>query len=172
MLNLSSIVLTTDLSENSEAAAPYAVALAEKFGASIHLVHVFEEYLYSSVVVEGSLAFDPIKWVDDIESSSKKRLETMAAELSRVNGVQVIPHYLRGEPVAQLLNFVNANAIGCIVMATHGRTGFPHLVFGSVAEKVIRMSPCPVLTVKPVPVVIAHERLRSTAPWTQSEAAK
>src|SRR5581483_9852913 len=75
--SFSNIILTTDLSENSEAAAPYALMLAERFSATIHLVYVFEDN--TALLVDGSMGFSPIEWLEHTETDRKNRLQMMAA---------------------------------------------------------------------------------------------
>ena len=157
------IVLTTDLSANADAAAPYALELAAKYGATVHLVHVFEDILYTGVLADGSMGYNPTGWLEEAEKERKNQLHILASSMSAPDNVRVIPHYLRGNPITEVLNFARMNNADCIVLSTHGRTGFSHLLFGSVAEKIVRTSPCPVLTIKPVQVAEKHEAAMAAA---------
>ena len=158
MPQFKTIVLTTDLSENAKAAAPYALDLASKYGGTVHLVHVFEDLMYAGVMVDGSMGYDPTPFLEQAEKEKRAQLTARAASLaaSAPAGVRVVPTFLKGNANAEVLKFAADNHVDCIVMATHGRTGFSHLLFGSVAEKIVRTSPCPVLTIKPEHVAAAH----------------
>jgi nucleotide-binding universal stress UspA family protein len=157
MPRFKSIVLTTDLSENADAAAPYALELAAKYGGTIHLVHVFEDILYSGVLADEAMGYSATVWVEEAEKVRKNHLNIMASSMSAPENARVVPHYLRGNPTAEVLKFAKMNSADCIVMSTHGRTGFSHLLFGSVAEKIVRTSPCPVLTIKPNKIAGNHD---------------
>ena len=162
MSHFKSIVLTTDLSENAEAAAPYALELAAKFGSTVHLVHVFEDVLYTGILADGSMGYNPALWLEETEKERKKRVQVLASSIEAPDNVRIIPHYLRGNPITEVLNFAKMNDVDCIVISTHGRTGFTHLLFGSVAEKIVRTSPCPVLTIKPSLIAQKHEAAMAT----------
>ena len=159
MPQFKTILLTTDLSENARAAAPYALDLASKYGGTVHLVHVFEDLMYTGVMVDGNMGYDPTPFLEQAEKDKKAQLTALAASLSATApaGVRVLPVYIKGNANAEVLKYAAAQQADCIVMATHGRTGFSHLLFGSVAEKIVRTSPCPVLTIKPEHVAEAHK---------------
>lgn len=161
MTQFKTIVLTTDLSKNADVAAAYAVELASKDGATIHLVYVFEPTLYTVVAPDAGVYYDA-DWLAQLEKESEVNLKVRAANLQVPANVQVVPHFLKGNPAAEIVKFAKAVNADCIAMATHGRTGFSHFLFGSVAEKVVRTSPCIVLTIKPEPIGAAdaptHEK--------------
>src|SRR5262245_41815492 len=146
MISFKKILLPTDLSSNSDAAAPYAIEFARRDGGQIQLLHVFEDLIfYPLPIAESPVAVD---FSDFIKGSHADRLTTLgkkADALARDSGVTVVPVILRGHPVQELVKYAKSEHIDCIVIATHGRTGAPHLFYGSVAERVVRESPCPVL---------------------------
>jgi nucleotide-binding universal stress UspA family protein len=85
---------------------------------------------------------------DNLESaraSSTKALGEMAAEIEEAD---IITNVLVGPPHVLIVRYARDNEIDLIVLATHGRTGLSHVLIGSVAEKVVQMAPCPVLTIK------------------------
>ena len=147
MLQLKTIFLTTDFSDNSQAAVPYAAELARKFGCKIQLAYVCED---SDVTIrmpgEGHIPFD---WINAIRIERKLRLTLLAGEIARTEHVEVLPLYLEGHAASEILNAAKTHHADCIVIATHGRTGLSHFVYGSVAERVVQHSACPVLTVRP-----------------------
>ena len=143
------IVLTTDLSENAEAAAPYAVELARRQGGTIYLVHVFEDAPYYLGVSDGFVGYDPAAWIKASFEERDQRLAVSAKELAKKEGLQVIPCLRQGNAVKEILALLEEQRTDCVVISTHGRTGLSHLFLGSVAERLVRLSPCPVLTVRP-----------------------
>lgn len=147
-MDLKTIILTTDLSENASAATPYAVALAKKFGSAVHWVHVFEEpHLYSGVA--DGILIGVSSWVSEAHRASQKNLTEMAKALADREQIEVKPVVLRGNVLTEILKYAEKESVGCIVTATHGRTGLSHAVHGSVAERIVRLSTCPVLSVRP-----------------------
>jgi nucleotide-binding universal stress UspA family protein len=131
MLSLHTILHPTDFSERSDHAFRYACALARDHGARLIVLHVM-----------------PIPLTD------KKRgyREEMAGELDRLAAPDPKIHLKRrleeGDPVAQILRVAHETGCDLIVLGTHGRTGLDRLLMGSVAEQVLRLASCPVLTVK------------------------
>jgi nucleotide-binding universal stress UspA family protein len=128
VLNLKNILITSDGSEKAEAAFPFAVQLATQHAATLHLVYVEDP---SQAVVA------------DIE-----RLKVMAKEL-KAGSLNVVSHLKKATPAAQIIDCAKEISADCIIIATHGRSGIARLLFGSVTERVLRDSPCPVLCVKP-----------------------
>jgi nucleotide-binding universal stress UspA family protein len=150
VIGFKKIILTTDLSENANAATPYAVELAKKYGGDIYLVHVFEDSIYYVGTVGGEgLPYDPAKWLAAAHDSRDKQIKALAAKLSEANKIKVIPVVKQGQPAPEMVKFAKEQDADCIVIATHGHTGFSRMLFGSVAEKIVRLSPCPVLSVRP-----------------------
>ena len=149
MVQFKKIVLTTDLSECANAAIPYAVEFARRYDGTIFLVHVAEEDLFvASMAYSPSAMAEQSKWTAEARQNREQKLSDLAKSLGKREGVSVVNVMLHGNAVNMIVNFAKANA-DCIVIATHGRTGFSHLMYGSVAERVIRLSHCPVLAVRP-----------------------
>ena len=137
MVEIKKILAPTDFSEYSKLALRYAAAMAKSFRATLYVVHVKEELPYQGGV-EGYL---------DLETTEKTDLMKITSEL-RSQAVEVEPVFLEGRPYIQIIEKAKSLDVDLIVLATHGRRGLSHLVFGSVAEKVVRLAPCPVLTIK------------------------
>jgi universal stress protein A len=136
------ILVPTDFSVDAEAALKYAVELARGFQATVHLLHVVEDPLaagvWSSDVYTAEIAGLQINLVRDAEA----RLRRIVPE-----GAGTVSTEVRTGPAArQILESAREKAVDLIVMGTHGRTGLAHILMGSVAEKVVRLAPCPVLT--------------------------
>jgi nucleotide-binding universal stress UspA family protein len=155
MIQFKHIVLATDFSDNSEAATPYAMALAKAFGATIYLLNAWEDVPYiraDEMGIGTGTIVDPTVW-EGVRKQAKLRLEETAQALSKQNAVPVVPVFREGKAVHVIQAYIDETKPDCIVIATHGRTGLSHLLMGSVAEKIVRHSSCPVFTVRSSAVV-------------------
>ncbi len=143
------ILLPTDFSGNADFARPYAVAFAKTYGGRIHLAHVIDEATASGggAPAFGLAAADLGPLLDAMEAHARESLEHIRMELSE-EGVDVEVHLVRGTPARSLTKLVEDLECTLVTIASHGRRGFDHLVFGSVAERVLRTSGVPVLCVK------------------------
>ena len=142
------ILVTTDLSEESKQAFPKAIELANAFAASIDLLVVIEDPAQAAF----SYAIDfPVCPLPDIQKQVLKKVEASVNELGAkyFTGIpcQCALAEASGPVHQEIIRYAKANNIDLIIMATHGRTGFRHLLIGSVAERVMRESHCPVLIV-------------------------
>ena len=146
MLSIKSVLVPTDFSDASETALTYGKAMAGAFGASLHLVHVMEDLLAHAWAAEVYVASAP-NLREEIERESRQRLEAMLPEAERA-ALRARVALLAGSPFIEIIRYAKANDIDLIVMGTHGRGPIAHMLLGSVAEKVVRKSPCPVLTVR------------------------
>ena len=140
MINLKRILAPHDFSEYSDAAIGYACALADKFDAQLHLLHVLEVHASSTPVFGAGLALSPR--VRESRAAAEKALEQVADGRAAVRATAEGPTFL------EILRYANENDIDLIVMGTHGRSGLAHVMLGSVAERVVRKAPCPVMTVR------------------------
>jgi len=144
------ILVATDFSDCAREAIDYALSFAERVGAEVDIVHVVERPVYFEVGVAHSLQLrhDVDQWLRELKQAASKRLEALVSEVrKRSPGVR---SWLReGMPVEQILNAARETTADLIVIGTHGRTGLPHVLLGSVAERVVRGAACPVLTVRP-----------------------
>jgi nucleotide-binding universal stress UspA family protein len=150
MTSIKRILVATDFSDCSRAAIDHALAFAEQLGAAVHVVHVFEHPVYFEVGVAHSLQLrhNVDEWIRELKKDATKQLDALAAEVRGRNpGTQV--SLREGLPVDEILKAAKEVSADLIVLGTHGRTGLPHVVLGSVAERVVRGAPCPVLTVRP-----------------------
>ncbi|MBX3419489.1 MAG: universal stress protein [Pirellulaceae bacterium] len=132
------ILCPVDLSGFSEQAIRVASSIARADGGTLHFLYVAMPELPLSAA--GA--------VPDVNAHLK--MEEAKLQLIRpVNGeVPFVNHFIRGEPVQVIVDFVKEHGIDLVVMPTHGRTGLLRLLMGSVTEKVVRLAPCPVLVVK------------------------
>jgi nucleotide-binding universal stress UspA family protein len=130
------VLLATDGTPGSERAVEECSALAAEYDAFVHVVYVVD----SRIARSGSL----MKLMED----DGKRACNDAVSRVQGEGVQVRQELLRGRPAERLLDYADEHDIDLISTGTHGRTGIDRFVMGSVAEKVIRRSEKPVLTVR------------------------
>lgn len=150
MLAIKTILFPTDFSDRAEYGFHLACALARDYGARLLIAHV--EMPPPAVFGEmGALPPEP-----DLEDS-------LRAQLVGVRPLdENIPcehFYMVGEPAEEIVRLASDEHVDLIVMGTHGRRGLGRLVMGSVAEQVVRMANCPVVTVKaPVATVVPEER--------------
>src|SRR5262245_56730486 len=134
------ILVPTDFSAHAEQALEYAVALAAKLGATVHLVHALAS---PPSALQVALTEDIL---ENLVSENRDALEKLAAS-RRVLATFGEPTVEVGDPRDAILDTARALGVDLIVMGTHGRRGLSRVVMGSVAEDVIRRAPCPVLAV-------------------------
>jgi nucleotide-binding universal stress UspA family protein len=143
MLPIHTILHATDFSEHSTCAWQLACALTRDYGSRLIALHVAPRPVL--VGAEGALPPHPDLHLE----GARTQLERLAVPAGNVRAERRLEE---GDPAAQILRVATEVHADLIVMGTHGRTGLSRLVMGSVAEEVVRKSPCPVLTVKtPVP---------------------
>jgi nucleotide-binding universal stress UspA family protein len=142
-----SILVPTDFSSTSDAAFDYARMLAERFGASLHLLHVVEDPLVNeAMVAEAYISEIPDTRFAMLEDA-RARLAHRLTEHDRVV-LRATSQTVLGHGATTIVEHARARHASLIVMGTHGRTGLAHILIGSVAERVVRTAPCPVLTVR------------------------
>jgi universal stress protein A len=147
MIKITKVLFPTDLSETAAEAQLYACALAEQFGAELHVLSVMQDVALMSP--------DPnIPWVIPASSLDEVResLETTLANVPDAtwSAGRLVQRVIRmGTPYVEITRYAEEQEIDVIVIGTHGRTGLTHLLLGSTAEKIVRKAPCPVLTVHP-----------------------
>ena len=146
MIKIAKVLVATDFSETSEAALKYGREFARMFSARLHVLHVVE----NTVMWVGPEAagFDYARLQADLEASARERLNGVVTSEDReqLNAVGAIR--LGTSPALDIARYAKAEGIDMIVMGTHGRGMIGQLLMGSVAEKVVRIAPCPVLTVR------------------------
>jgi nucleotide-binding universal stress UspA family protein len=145
MIPIHRILVPTDFSEPAAAALKWAATLAKEFDSRIYLLHVVPEpYAYPWGTELSSLPLNEI--LAQSEEAARQRLGELAAETGlpadRLSTTAIV-----GTPVDQVLTLVKEQKIDLVVLGTHGRGLVGHLLLGSVAERVVRRSPVPVLTV-------------------------
>jgi len=147
MITLTNILVPTDFGPPSDLALMYGRHFARQFGAVLHVLHSVE-----SVMLPGG-AEVPMPAVQQVEKGllDVARRQMAAAITDDDRSTLKVVEVVRQAPsaAADILEYARANYIDLVVMGTHGRGAFEHLLMGSVAERVVRKAPCPVLTVRP-----------------------
>lgn len=144
MIKLKKILCPIDFSECSVYALSHAIDLSTKERASLHLLHVIETHISDmrDIVKQIDLLLDD-KQTDNL----RMRLTNLIPDNIRTN-IHIQPIVEKGIPYVEIIKTAKDNQIDIIIMGTHGRTGLGHILIGSVAERVIRIAPCPVLSIR------------------------
>lgn len=140
MFAIKHILVPTDFSEPSERAVATAVELARTFEARLTLLHVWS--------IPNTGYAEALTWpIDEMEKAARKALDELQARTRKAHaGTDSV--LMVGVEWEQIIEVVKARNADLIVMGTHGRRGLSRLLLGSVAEKVVRISPVPVLTIR------------------------
>ncbi|MGD8313422.1 MAG: universal stress protein [Syntrophobacterales bacterium] len=139
------ILFPVDLSEASPKIVPHVREMAAKFDAEVHLLFVARilQHFTSIYVPHPSVN----KFETEIVKGAEKKLQEFTEEYFK--DVPCKARVVLGDAAEETLNYVRSEGIDLIVMGTHGRKGLEHIIFGSVAERVVKKSQIPVLTVNP-----------------------
>jgi nucleotide-binding universal stress UspA family protein len=147
MIAIKNILVATDFGEASDSALGYGRELAGRFGATLHVLHVAQNFYVTTFGAETYAAIVP-EMQEEIITAAKKRLNEALLD-SDHSGPATKPIVMTSStPAYAIVDYAGENGIDLIVMGTHGRGTLAHLVMGSVAERVVRLAPCPVLTVR------------------------
>src|SRR3954468_19841524 len=143
------ILVPHDFSSSANHAAAVARDEAKLHGAKLVLLHVIDlpHQLQPDTVIVPDATGAPINVKDYAMSSADAHVKDIAQRLAR-DSVQATPFVRFGNPVEEIIKMIDEHSIDLIVMGRHGRTGLQHLLVGSVAERVVRTSKVPVLTVR------------------------
>jgi universal stress protein A len=144
-VSLQTILVPTDLRPDSKVALSFALALAQKFEASLVLLHVFAEPYSSDTEIGAGVARSLDATREDAEHEVARLEELLRNQYSKCRSVFRI-----GSPFEQIVNEAAELKASLIVMATHCYGWFDHLIRGSDAERVLRQAPCPVLVARDV----------------------
>jgi len=144
MLPLKRIVCPTDFSPAAEAAVASATELGRHFKAELVLVHVVP--VLPAVPSDPNFTFEVPEYEHALHADAERRLNAMAAEIG-AHGLTARTAVGHGDAGSEIVRLASDEAADLIVIATHGTTGWRHAMFGSVAEKVVRLARRPVLTI-------------------------
>jgi universal stress protein A len=147
-MSIQRILVPVDYSDCSRAALAVAAEVAKTFGAALDVVHVWDRPAYASdTVMVRHPNGEARSLVEMVQENARAEMERFMAESSTPAGVGVSRRLLSGNPAATILAELGAGHHDLLVIGTHGRTGLKHILLGSVAETLVRLSPVPVLTV-------------------------
>jgi nucleotide-binding universal stress UspA family protein len=142
-MKMRQILAPTDFSACSKQAIACAYEWAQTFGARLALLHVLDDLpSYIGFLPPGGAA----AILEDLERQACFDLTQLLPQAEDAK-VKVIAQVVTGTPYLKIIEIAQSEKADLIVIATHGRTGLSHLVMGSVAERIVRLAPCPVLTI-------------------------
>jgi universal stress protein A len=143
LLRAKKILVSTDFSDNASQALPYANSYAQQFGAEVYLLHVIEKVSFMSDMKDVPLALSDAQ----VQQQTRNELDALAAkEFGEAVPIRTLVR--QGKPPEEIVAAANELNVDLIIISTQGRTGLKRALLGSVAEKVIRHAPCPVLVVR------------------------
>jgi len=145
------ILVPIDFSAHSDRALRYATALADRFSATVEVLHVVEDPFVSGAWSPEAVAPNIPELLADLVAAARGKLDDLKAA-AIAKGVRlktiVLTTVVSGRPADTIADYARTERFDLIVMGTHGRTGLSHALLGSVAERVVRIAPCPVMTVR------------------------
>jgi len=144
-MQIRTILFPTDFSQGARVAMDHAVSLAQDYNAKLILLYVIQDISVSEWYIPSSLSVADL--VEDMQKSAWQEMGIWAQEVStKIRDIEKI--VIRGVPFVEIVKTAREKNADLVVIGTHGWTGIDHILFGSTAEKVVRKSPCPVLTVR------------------------
>jgi nucleotide-binding universal stress UspA family protein len=148
-MKVSRILVPVDYSDQARRALEYAASLAESFGASLDVIHCWDRpsYVPDDVFIKRGGARRSLAEV--LREDAEREMAEFLAQSSLPSGVAIERHLVGGEPVAAVLAKLKADSYDVVVIGTHGRSGVRQLLLGSVAGRLVRLSPVPVITIPP-----------------------
>jgi len=148
MLPFKNILSPTDFSEHSYKAIKVASELALHFSARLVVLHVVS----LTPLITGEMEptnFDVRSYQQELEKDARQQLQDVIKKLVSKDVKNFVPMIISGSYSDEILRVAREEKSDLIVIGTRGRTGVAHLVLGSVAERVVQLAPCPVLTIGP-----------------------
>lgn len=139
------ILIAIDFSENSSYAFDYALTLARKFDAELTVMHVINEPIDLRGFYVPHISFEQLE--KEIEAGAAGMMEKFCRE-KMGDFTNYTSCIVNGIPYEEIIRRAREADVALIVVGTHGRTGLDHIIFGSTAERVVRSSPCPVLSIR------------------------
>jgi nucleotide-binding universal stress UspA family protein len=147
MVDFKTILCPTDFSDCSQRALEYATELAKTLGGELRLLHVVQLPLYVGLENGPATVAASAQYLEELRQRSEQRLRSAVEACHQSSGVKVSGSIAEG--AAHVSIVAASEDADLVVMGTHGRSGLPRLLVGSVAERVVRLAHCPVLTIPP-----------------------
>ena len=140
------ILFPVDLTESSEKLIPRVINMVHKFSAELHVLFVVRifQYFSSIYVPHPSINLFENELIEGARKKMDEFVQTHFSQMSNVTGEVIL-----GDPAETIISYIEDKKMDMIVMGTHGRKGLDRVIFGSVAERVIKTSPVPVLVMNP-----------------------
>jgi nucleotide-binding universal stress UspA family protein len=143
--NIQKILVPIDFSDYSRSALKYAVNFCKNCKADMFLIYVVEPVIYPPDFSMGQIAIPSVN--SEWDERARQELDKLAKE-EIPSGVSVKTIIKTGKPFLEIIETAGELDVDLIIIATHGRSGVEHILFGSTAEKVVRKASCPVLTLR------------------------
>jgi nucleotide-binding universal stress UspA family protein len=139
------ILCPVDFSKFTSEVVTYAASMAKQYGAELHMLHVIPNLTYftpyeSFLTPENLVAMEK-NIQDEVDRDFGRILSRVDIDAKKV--------VRTGVAFVEIIDYAKSEGMDLIVMGTHGRSGIEHILIGNVAEKVVRKSPCPVMTIRP-----------------------
>ena len=151
IMDVKKVITPIDFSDNSKLIAESEAYLAGKFGASLHLVFIVQNFEDYSGFFVPQMSMPNLE--QDLIEGAEERMSSFCAEqeafFKHAGVTEITHHVFLGDVAEQIVEFAAKNNGDLIVMGTHGYKGLEKIMFGSVADKVVRSAPCPVMTINP-----------------------
>ncbi|MBU4262103.1 MAG: universal stress protein [Proteobacteria bacterium] len=145
-MQVKKILVPVDFSENSNRIIKYGASVASQFGAEMEAIFVAQTFQDYSEFFEPHMPV--IQFEEDLVASARERMKAFLAE-SLEPAVVCKGVVMAGDIAETIRNYAREQKVDLIVMGTHGYKGLEKVLFGSIAEKLVKNSPCPVLTINP-----------------------
>ncbi|MEA3332468.1 MAG: universal stress protein [Pseudomonadota bacterium] len=141
MMLIKKVLVLTDGSQNSRSALRYAVEICRNFKASLHILSVVEDIPSYAYLEVGS------EFISQVQETVRQEV-VQCSGYCETSGIVCDGEIRHGVPYEEIIKYAKEIDADLIVMSTHGHTGLSHILLGSVAEKIVRYAPCPVLTTR------------------------
>lgn len=168
MIAIKNILVATDFGPAADTALTYGRALADTYGARVHLLHVVQS-VYLAAPAYDYAGISPAMQLE-IDTAARKQTEAALTDDERRTQRAIAVTVTSMSPAAAIVEYARDHDIDLVILGTHGRGPFSHLLMGSVAERVVRTAPCPVLTVHhPEHEFVYQEALAAAADTAQPQ---
>ena len=148
MIALKHILVATDFGEPSGAALNYGRNLARAFGATLHVLHVVDDVTSRAAAASAGFGIDFERMQIEMEQGARAEIDAQLSDEDRRELHAKTVVLTSTTPAVSIVQYARDAHANLIIVGTHGRGAMAHLFLGSVAERVVRMAPCPVLTVR------------------------
>lgn len=145
MIELKRILVATDFSKHSQVALQYAAAFSKAFNAEVVLCHALEKPDFLSQLPPVAEGYFPPNISELQEKHARVQCEQVLASVGLSQARVLLVH---GNPAGEIVKAAGEEGADLVIVGTHGRGALAHILLGSVAEKIVRSAPCPVLTVR------------------------